>query len=79
MSNTNEKHNREFRVKEADKVEILSLVDNSVDFQSHINKQQVQSFRQWKQEREGKKWNKKYLDLPFVELNIIPLCGIVNQ
>lgn len=67
MSAISKKQNSEFAVKEADEVEILSLVDNSVDFQSHINKQQVQSFRQWKQEREGKRFNKLHLNLPFAE------------
>ena len=67
MNAISEKQNREFTVKEADEVEILSLVDSSVDFQSHINKQQVQSFRQWKQEEERKGCNKLHLDLPFAE------------
>jgi 7,8-dihydropterin-6-yl-methyl-4-(beta-D-ribofuranosyl)aminobenzene 5'-phosphate synthase len=53
--------------KEADAVEILSLVDNSVDFLSAINKQQVQSFRQWKRERDGQEWDKRDVQLPFAE------------
>ena len=54
MTVINEKQNRKLAVKEADNVEILSLIDNSVDFLSAIKKEQVQSFRQWKREREGK-------------------------
>jgi 7,8-dihydropterin-6-yl-methyl-4-(beta-D-ribofuranosyl)aminobenzene 5'-phosphate synthase len=53
--------------KEADAVEILSLVDNSVDFLSAINKQQVQSFRQWKRERNGQEGGKRDVQLPFAE------------
>ncbi len=64
---TSMKQNREFKVKEADGVEILSLVDNSVDFLSSVNQQQVKTFRQWKREREGKEWGKTHMDLPFAE------------
>ena len=67
MSVKSEKQNREFKVKEADGVEILSLVDNSVDFLSAVNQQQVKTFRQWKREREGEEWGKTHLDLPFAE------------
>jgi 7,8-dihydropterin-6-yl-methyl-4-(beta-D-ribofuranosyl)aminobenzene 5'-phosphate synthase len=67
MSVKSEKQNREFKVKEADGVEILSLVDNSVDFLSAVNQQQVKTFRQWKREREGKEWGKTHMDLPFAE------------
>jgi len=67
MSVISEKQNGEFKVKEADGVEILSLVDNSVDFLSAVNKQQVKSFRQWKRERNGKEWGKTHMDLPFAE------------
>jgi 7,8-dihydropterin-6-yl-methyl-4-(beta-D-ribofuranosyl)aminobenzene 5'-phosphate synthase len=67
MSATSETQNREFKLKEADSVEILSLVDNSVDFLSAINKRQVQSVRQWKRERDGKEWAATHMDLPFAE------------
>ena len=53
--------------KEADAVEVLSLVDNSVDFLSAINKRQVQSFRQWTREYDGQEWGKKDVQLPFAE------------
>jgi 7,8-dihydropterin-6-yl-methyl-4-(beta-D-ribofuranosyl)aminobenzene 5'-phosphate synthase len=61
------KQNREFTFLESDYAEILSLVDNSVDFQSDIHKQQVQPFRQWKQKRKDKEWKKSHLDLPIAE------------
>ena len=59
--------NRNFKVKEADGVELLSVVDNSVDFLSAVNKPQVQSFRRWKRERDGKEWGATHMDLPFAE------------
>jgi hypothetical protein len=42
--NTTEREN--FKIKEADSVEVLSLVDNSVDFLSTIDKKEANSFRQ---------------------------------
>ena len=63
----NGKQNSGFKVEEADGVEILSLVDNSVDFLSAVNNPHVQSFRQWKREHGGKEWGKTHMDLPFAE------------
>jgi 7,8-dihydropterin-6-yl-methyl-4-(beta-D-ribofuranosyl)aminobenzene 5'-phosphate synthase len=65
--NTSATQNSEFKVKEADRVEILSLVDNSVDFLSAANNPHVQSFRQWKREGHGKEWGATHMDLPLAE------------
>ena len=56
--------NQGFKLKEADAAEIISLVDNSVDFLSTINKREVRSFRQWTQERYGKEWIASHSLLP---------------
>jgi 7,8-dihydropterin-6-yl-methyl-4-(beta-D-ribofuranosyl)aminobenzene 5'-phosphate synthase len=61
---THAKQKGEFKVKEADSVEILSLVDNSVDFQSAVTKPQVHSFRHWKR---SSKEGATHMDLPFAE------------
>ena len=61
------KQNREFEFRESDYAEILSLVDNSVDFQSDIPKQQVQSFRQWERKQKDKECRKSHQDLPLAE------------
>jgi 7,8-dihydropterin-6-yl-methyl-4-(beta-D-ribofuranosyl)aminobenzene 5'-phosphate synthase len=45
----NKSEYRSFR--EANKVEILSLIDNSLDFLSSIEKEQVQSVRKWTKEK----------------------------
>jgi hypothetical protein len=37
---------RQLNVSEVDGLEIISLVDNSVDFLSTVNRKEVQSFRQ---------------------------------
>jgi 7,8-dihydropterin-6-yl-methyl-4-(beta-D-ribofuranosyl)aminobenzene 5'-phosphate synthase len=64
--------------KEADAVEILNLVDNSVDFLSTNNKQQVQSFRQWKRKRDGQEWDKRGVQLPFAEHGFSVLIRVFN-
>ena len=79
MDATSEKQNREIKVKEADGVEILSLVDNSVDFLSAVNKRHVQSFRQWKRERDDKEWGKKHMDLPSAEHGFSMLIRVFNE
>jgi 7,8-dihydropterin-6-yl-methyl-4-(beta-D-ribofuranosyl)aminobenzene 5'-phosphate synthase len=67
MCASNANQNQELKVKEADSVEILSLIDNTVDFLSAANKQQVQSFRQWKRKRDEKERGATHMDLPFAE------------
>ena len=71
--------NRNFKVKEADGVELLSVVDNSVDFLSAVNKPQVQSFRRWKRERDGKEWGATHMDLPFAEHGFSMLIRVFSE
>ena len=58
---------QEFRLKEVDAIEIISLVDNSVDFLSTVNKRRAQSFRQWTRERYGQEWIRTHPQLPRAE------------
>jgi 7,8-dihydropterin-6-yl-methyl-4-(beta-D-ribofuranosyl)aminobenzene 5'-phosphate synthase len=58
---------KEIKVREGVAVEIISLVDSSVDFLSTVNKQQVQSFRQWTRERYGQEWVRMHTQLPIAE------------
>ena len=55
----------EFR--EADGVEIFSLMDNSVDFLSEVNNKEASSFRHWARQRYGKEWTTTHNELPFAE------------
>jgi 7,8-dihydropterin-6-yl-methyl-4-(beta-D-ribofuranosyl)aminobenzene 5'-phosphate synthase len=66
MNATSDCQKGEFKVKAVDSVETLSLVDNSVDFMSAPNNPQVQSFRKWKHEGNGKKTT-THAGLPFAE------------
>ncbi|MCW4054740.1 MAG: MBL fold metallo-hydrolase [Candidatus Bathyarchaeota archaeon] len=67
MRLASEKHKQKFKVKEADRIEIVSLTDNSVDFLSAVNNQNFKSFRQWKCGRDTKELGKAHMDLPFAE------------
>ena len=66
MNASSDKQKGGFKVEEADSVEILSLVDNSVDFMSAANNLQVHSLRQWKREHNNKE-NATHAGLPFAE------------
>ena len=65
-------------IKEADGLEIFSLVDNSVDFISTINRKEAQSFRQWTKKRHGKEWIKTHSQLPFAEHGLSMLIRVLQ-
>jgi 7,8-dihydropterin-6-yl-methyl-4-(beta-D-ribofuranosyl)aminobenzene 5'-phosphate synthase len=71
--------NKEFKIKEASNVEILSLVDNSVDFLSTISHKQVQSFGQWARERYGQEWLSTHTQFPFAEHGFSMLVRVFNE
>ena len=71
--------NQEFKVKEADAAEIISLVDNSVDFLSTIDNKQVQSFRQWTREHYGQEWARTHTQLPLAEHGFSMLIRVFNE
>src|SRR4030042_6028509 len=68
-----------FSIAEVDGLEVLSLVDNSVDFLSTIDRKQAQSFRQWTKKRYGQEWARTHSQLPLAEhgfsMLIRVLCG----
>lgn len=63
MNSTSE----QFKIAEADGLEVISLVDNSVDFLSTIDRQEAQSFRQWTRKRHGQEWTRTHSQLPLAE------------
>ncbi|MEM3051656.1 MAG: MBL fold metallo-hydrolase [Candidatus Bathyarchaeia archaeon] len=65
-------------LKEVDAVEIISLVDNTVDFLSHVNKPQVKPFRQWTRERYGQRWAETHTRLPFGEHGFAMLIRVFS-
>ena len=54
-------------LKEVDGAEILSLMDDAVDFTSTIQRKEASKVREWTKKRKGIKWVKKHFSLPFAE------------
>ena len=80
MGVTSEKPaSREFKVKKANTVEILSLVDNSVDVLSTVDKKQLQSFRQWTRERYGQEWVRTHTQPPCAEHGFSMLIRVFSE
>jgi 7,8-dihydropterin-6-yl-methyl-4-(beta-D-ribofuranosyl)aminobenzene 5'-phosphate synthase len=53
--------------KEVDGAEIISLMDNSVDFLSTIEREEAQQVRKWVKESRGEDWIKEHFRLPMAE------------
>jgi 7,8-dihydropterin-6-yl-methyl-4-(beta-D-ribofuranosyl)aminobenzene 5'-phosphate synthase len=66
-------------LKRVDGVEILSLVDNSVDFLSTIDKKEVQSFRQWTKVRHCKEWARMHFQQPIAEHGFSMFIRVSNE
>jgi hypothetical protein len=47
---------QKIELNQIDGVELISLVDNTVDFLSGVSHKQVQQFGQWAKQRHGKTW-----------------------
>ena len=71
--------NQEFKVKEADAVEVLSLVDSSVDFLSTIDKKEAQSLRQWTRERYSAEWAITHTQEPIAEHGFSMLVRVFSE
>jgi 7,8-dihydropterin-6-yl-methyl-4-(beta-D-ribofuranosyl)aminobenzene 5'-phosphate synthase len=54
-------------LKEVDGAEIISLMDNSIDFLSTIRKKEVQQVRKWMKESKGEDWIREHLIGPMAE------------
>jgi 7,8-dihydropterin-6-yl-methyl-4-(beta-D-ribofuranosyl)aminobenzene 5'-phosphate synthase len=69
---------RAVALREVDGVEIISLVDNSIDFLSTIEKEGVQQVRKWVEERKGAEWTKQHFRLPIAEHGFSMLVRVFN-
>ena len=59
--------NEHISLREVDSVEIVSLVDNSVDFASSVRRRDVEQVRKWVTKCLGEEWIKKHFQYPFAE------------
>jgi 7,8-dihydropterin-6-yl-methyl-4-(beta-D-ribofuranosyl)aminobenzene 5'-phosphate synthase len=67
------------QLKEVDRAEILSLMDNSIDFQSTIEREEVQQVRKWVKERKGEDWTKEHFLPPMAEHGFSMLIRIFHN
>jgi len=59
--------NRAVTLREVDGAEIISVMDNTVDFISTVKRKGVQKVRKWTRDRMGEEWVKRHFRLPFAE------------
>jgi 7,8-dihydropterin-6-yl-methyl-4-(beta-D-ribofuranosyl)aminobenzene 5'-phosphate synthase len=78
-TSTEEANTSKVNLKEASKVEIISLMDNTVDLISTNNKKQVKGFRQWTHERYDQDWFMTHTQLPFAEHGFSMLIRVFNE
>jgi 7,8-dihydropterin-6-yl-methyl-4-(beta-D-ribofuranosyl)aminobenzene 5'-phosphate synthase len=69
---------RPSNIAEVDGLEVISLVDNSVDFLSTIDKKEPQSFRQWTKRRNGEEWTRTHSQLPLAEHGFSMLIRVLR-
>lgn len=67
------------RITEADRVDVISLVDSSIDFLSTVSNKHVQPFRQWIRDRYTSEWISTHTKLPLAEHGFSMLIRIFNQ
>lgn len=66
-------------LKEAPKIEIVSLIDNNVDFLSSNNRKEVKSLWQWTKEQHRPERAKTHTELPFAEHGFSMFVRIFNN
>jgi metal-dependent hydrolase (beta-lactamase superfamily II) len=67
MSKTSQKLAPNIALREVDSAEIISLMDNSVDFLLTNEKEEVKQVRKWVTERRGAKWVAEHFRSPIAE------------
>ena len=65
-------------IAEVNSVELLSLVDNSIDFLSTTDKKEVKSFRRWTKKGHGKEWTRTHSQMPFAEHGFSMLVRVLR-
>ncbi|HTY74023.1 MAG TPA: MBL fold metallo-hydrolase [Candidatus Nanoarchaeia archaeon] len=76
MSDTASGH---LRIAEVDSLEVLSLVDNSIDFLSTIDNENAQSLSQWTRKLHGQEWTRTHSQLPLAEHGFSMLIRVFNK
>jgi 7,8-dihydropterin-6-yl-methyl-4-(beta-D-ribofuranosyl)aminobenzene 5'-phosphate synthase len=67
------------KIREASAVEVLSLVDNSIDFVSTTSHKLAKPFRQWTRERYGQEWLNTHTQTPIAEHGFSMLIKVYGK
>ncbi len=67
------------KIMTADSLQILSLIDNSVDFLSTMRQRDTQTFRQWARKQYGKEWVNTHHLMPIAEHGFSLLIRILKE
>jgi 7,8-dihydropterin-6-yl-methyl-4-(beta-D-ribofuranosyl)aminobenzene 5'-phosphate synthase len=67
------------KLREVDSVEIVSVMDNSVDFLSTIEKEEIKHVRKWVTERMGAKWVAEHFRSPIAEHGFSMLIRVFSS
>jgi len=66
-------------LREVDRAEVISLIDNSIDFISTIQREEVQQVRKWMKERMGEKWVAEHFSSPLAEHGFSVLIRVFDD
>lgn len=66
-------------LRDVEHVELLSLMDNSVDFLSSTEREDVQNVKAWIKKRMGEKWAERHFYLPFAEHGFSMLIRVFDE
>ena len=61
-----------------DRVELLSLMDNTVDFLSTNKRNEVKQVQEWLKERKSDEWMEKHFRPPLAEHGLSVLVGVFS-
>jgi 7,8-dihydropterin-6-yl-methyl-4-(beta-D-ribofuranosyl)aminobenzene 5'-phosphate synthase len=64
---------------EVDGLEIISLMDNSVDLTSSVDRVEVQPVRKWVEKRMGREWVEKHFRFPMAEHGLSMLIRVMHN
>lgn len=67
------------KLRGVDRLEIICLMDNCVDFTSSIEREEVQNVRSWVPKRMGKEWTDKNFRLPIAEHGLSMLVKVFRN
>jgi len=66
-------------LREVDAAEIISLIDNSVDFLSTVEREEVKQVRRWVKESRREEWVKEHFRLPMAEHGFSMLIRVFRK